>query len=112
MLEAGIVLFRCLHYATVLTLFGISLFPLYTYPTRADGPPARVKRLLQLTVAAAAFAALLSGFLWFALVVADMTGTPGGMLDRDALWSVLSETSFGKVAVGRVPPVTTNLLCP
>src|SRR5215813_8697963 len=99
MLEAGIVLFRFLHYVTALTLFGISLFPLYTYPTRADRPPPQAKRLLQLTVPAAAFAALLSGFLWFVLVVANMTGTPGGMLDRDTLWSVLTETNFGKVAI-------------
>jgi putative copper resistance protein D len=60
-LEAGIVLSRFLHYAAVLTLFGISLFPFYTYPGRAGGPPARVSRRLRLTVSVAAFAALLSG---------------------------------------------------
>jgi putative copper resistance protein D len=101
MLEGGIILSRFLHYAAVLTLFGISLFPLYTYPGRANGPPARVNRRQRLTVSAAAFAALLSGCFWFTCVVADMAGTPSAVLDWDTLWSVLSETSFGKVSIAR-----------
>jgi putative copper resistance protein D len=101
MLEGGIVLSRFLHYAAVLTLFGISLFPLYTYPGRASGPPARVNPRLRLAVLSAAFAALLSGFFWFTCVVANMAGTLSGVLDWDTLWSVLSETSFGKVSIAR-----------
>jgi putative copper resistance protein D len=101
MLEAGIVLSRFVHYAAVLTLFGISLFPLYTYPGRASGPPARMNRRLRLAVSSAAFAALLSGCFWFTCVVANMAGTLSGVLNWDTLWSVLSETSFGKVSIAR-----------
>lgn len=102
MLEAGVVLARFLHYVSVLTLFGVSLFPLYTYPRHGGGLPARLKRLLRPTVSLAALVALLSGGLWFGCVVVDMTGTPGGVFDPDALWSVLSETSFGKVSATRL----------
>ena len=100
MLEAGIVLSRFLHYVAVLTLFGISLFPLYTYAGRAGGPPAWVDRRLRLIVSWATSAVLLSGCFWFTCVVANMTGTLSA-LDSDALWSVLSETSFGKVSIAR-----------
>ncbi|MFB9263680.1 copper homeostasis membrane protein CopD [Bradyrhizobium erythrophlei] len=99
--EAAIVLARFLHYASVLTLFGVSLFPLYTYPAHAGAPPERVRRLLRSMVLLATLAALLSGCFWFACVVAGMTGTPGSVFDRDALWPVLSETSFGKVSAAR-----------
>jgi copper resistance protein D len=109
MLEAGIVLSRFLHYAAVLTLFGISLFPFYTYSGRAGGPPARVSRRLRLTVSAAAFAALLSGCFWFMCVVVNMAGTLSGVLDWDTLLSVLSETSFGKVWIARFLLVTIIL---
>ena len=109
MLEGGIVLSRFLHYAAVLTLFGISLFPLYTYPGRATGPPARVNSRLQLAVLSAAFAALLSGCFWFTCVVANMAGTLSGVLDWDTLSSVLSESSFGKVSIARFLLVTIIL---
>src|SRR5712691_3522765 len=102
MLEAGLVLSRFLHYAAVLTLFGVSLFPLYTYPGRAGDLLARVNRWLHLTVSSAAFAALLSGFFWYMCVVASMTGTVSGAINWDALCSVLNETSFGKVWIARL----------
>ncbi len=99
--EAEIVLARFLHYASVLTIFGVLLFPLYTYPGRAGGPPARMQRLMRPAISATALAALLSGSLWFASVVVNMTGTSAAMFDRDALWTVLSDTSFGKVSAAR-----------
>src|SRR5262249_40281696 len=101
MLEAGVVFSRFLHYAAVLILFGISLFPLYTYSGCTGGPPARVTRRRRLAVASVGLAAVVSGGFWFACVVANMAGTLSGVLDWDALWSVLSETSFGKVSISR-----------
>jgi putative copper export protein len=101
MVEAGLVLSRFLHYAASLILFGVSLFPLYTYPGRAGKSPARVRRWQQVTALTAALCALFSGSLWFICVVAKMTGTLSGAVDRDALWSVLSETSFGTVWLAR-----------
>ena len=50
MLEAGIVLSRFLHYAAVLILFGVSLFPFYTYPGHGSNPPARMNCWLRLLI--------------------------------------------------------------
>ncbi len=52
---------------------------------------------------------MLSGCLWFTCVVANMTGTLSGALDWDTLWSVLSETNFGKVSIARLLLVTIIL---
>jgi putative copper resistance protein D len=109
MLEAGIVLSRFLHYAAVLILFGVSLFPFYTYPGHGSNPPARMNCWLRLTMPTVAFSAALSGCLWFTLVVANMTGTLTGVLDSDTLRAVLSETDFGKVSVARLLLVTIIL---
>jgi hypothetical protein len=43
MLEAGLIVSRFLHYTATLTLFGISLFPLYTYPGLTAATP-RLRR--------------------------------------------------------------------
>jgi putative copper resistance protein D len=106
MVEAGLVLSRFLHYSASLILFGVSLFPLYTYPGRAGKPPARIRRWQQVTALTAALCALFSGSLWFLCVAADMTGTLRGAVDPDALWSVLSETSFGTVWLARLLVMT------
>src|SRR5215467_3042778 len=106
MVEAGLVLSRFLHYGASLILFGASLFPLYTYCRRAGEARARANRFQQVTVSAAAFAALLTGVLWFICVAASMTGTPSGAADPEALWSVLSETSFGYVWILRLVLIT------
>jgi copper resistance protein D len=109
MLEAGIVLSRFLHYAAVLILFGVSLFPFYTYPGHGSNPPARMNGWLRLTIPTVAFAAALSGCLWFTFVVANMTGTLTGALDSETLRAVLSETDFGKISVARLLLVTVIL---
>jgi putative copper resistance protein D len=49
----------------------------------------------------AVLAALFSAVFWFMSVVANMTGTPAGALDREAALTVLSDTSFGKVWIIR-----------
>ena len=99
MLEAGLIVSRFLHYTACLTLFGISLFPLYTSTalpgasySRAHGRTAMWWTTL---------VALLSAVFWFTSVVDNMTGTLNGFLDRSSVWSVLSETSFGKIWVAR-----------
>lgn len=102
MIDAGIVLARFLHYTAVLTLFGVSLFPLYSFPGRAGGPPAWITRLVRPVILSAVLAALLSGVFWFACVVAGMAGTWDGLLDGDVLRSVLIETGFGKVSAARL----------
>jgi copper resistance protein D len=102
MLEAGLVSSRFLHYAALMALFGVSLFPLYACPSRVGSPPARLDRWLKRTLTLAAFVALVSGISWLLCTVANMTGSLSGTFDSDALWSVLSETGFGPVWVARL----------
>jgi hypothetical protein len=44
MLEAGPISSRFVHYGALLALFGVSLFPFYTDPSRAGALPARLIR--------------------------------------------------------------------
>ena len=88
MSEVGLIVSRFLHYTATLTLFGVSIFPLYIYlKLRNDS------HLHSVTTWWLAAAAFVSGLFWFASVTFNMAGK----LDLDAVWSVLSETSFGKV---------------
>lgn len=91
MLDAALIVSRFLHYTATLTLFGVSLFPLYTYTDLTVAP-----RLRRATTWLTALA-LLSALFWFASVTFNMAGT----LDGSAVWSVLNETSFGKVWIAR-----------
>jgi putative copper resistance protein D len=101
MLEASLIVSRFLHYTATLTLFGLSLFPLYTYTELTAAPYMRLT-----TIRLTALAALLSAVFWFMSVAFSMAGT----LDGDAVWSVLSETSFGKVWMARFILVTIILV--
>jgi putative copper resistance protein D len=108
-LEAGLVSFRFLHYAALMTLFGVSLFPLYAYPSHVGDPPARLDRWLQVTLTTATFVALLSGIFWLLFTVANMTDTLSGAFEWNELWSVLSETRFGQVWVARLAVIALLL---
>jgi putative copper resistance protein D len=77
----------------------VSFFPLYAY---ANAEPIVLLRWRQGVLLAAAVAALLSGILWFVLSVANMSGTLADVADRDVLWTVLNETSFGRVWTARM----------
>lgn len=50
----------------------------------------------------AAVIALLSGLLWFVFSVANMSGTLADVADREVLWTVLNETTFGSAWVARL----------
>ena len=88
MSEVGLIVSRLLHYTATLTLFGVSIFPLYIYTKLRNA-----SHLHWATTWWLAAAAFVSGLFWFASVTFNMAGK----LDLDAVWSVLSETSFGKV---------------
>src|SRR5258705_1507620 len=102
MLEAGLVAARFLHYATALALFGLALFPLYTYPSRACPPPARLARWLHGMVTWAMLGAFLSAIALGVFAVANMTGDLSAAADRETLQSVIRETGFGQVWVVRL----------
>ena len=102
MIEAGIIVARFLHFAAVMALFGVSLFPIYAYPRRTSSMPASLSSWLRPVQFGLAFAALVSGFFWLALVAANMTGSLGGAVDPEALRSVISDTLFGQVWAARL----------
>src|SRR3977135_1098770 len=99
MIDLGLVVARLVHYAAVTTLAGVSFFPLYAY---ADAKPTPLLRWRPGGVLAAAIAALLSGVLWFVFSVANMSGTLADVADREVLWTVLDETTFGRVWTARL----------
>ncbi len=99
MIDIGLILSRLLHYAAVTTLAGVSFFPLYAY---AAAEPKELFRWRQAVRLSAAVAALLSGLLWLVFSVANMSGTLVGVADREVLWTVLNETTFGSVWMVRL----------
>src|SRR6266404_6544903 len=99
MIDLGLVVARLLHYAAVTTLAGASFFPLYAY---ADAEPILLIRWRQGVLLASAIAALLSGVLWFVFSVENMSGTLAGVTDREVLWTVLTETTFGRIWTARL----------
>ncbi len=108
-LEAGLVSFRFLHYAALMALFGVSLFPLYAYPSHVGDLPVRLDRWLLMALTTATFVALLSGIFWLLFTVANMTDTLSGAFEWNEVWSVLSETGFGKVWVARLALIAVLL---
>jgi putative copper resistance protein D len=99
MIDLGLIVARLLHYAAVTTLAGVSFFPLYAY---ADAEPVVLLRWRQGVLLAAAITALLSALLWFVFSVASMSGTLADVADREVLWTVLNETTFGRVWTARL----------
>src|SRR5438128_9288555 len=110
MTDAGLITARFLHFASVLVLFGLAVFPLYTYPSRGGAPPARFGRWLRSSVRRAALVALASGIAWAYLTVASMSGSLAGAAEPDALWSVLRETGFGQVWIARLALIMALLV--
>jgi len=102
MTEAGVIAARFLHFATVIALFGLAVFPLYTYSNRVGPPPARLGRWLRMRLRLAALLALFSGIAWALFTVANMTGSLSDAVVPGALWSVFRETGFGQVWIGRL----------
>ena len=75
MIEAGLITARFLHFSAVMALFGLALFPLYSYPASGNPPLARLSRWQRTSLWCAAFLALASALAWGWLTIAAMTGT-------------------------------------
>src|SRR5260370_25929758 len=99
MIDLGLVVARLLHYAAQTTLAGVSFFPLYAC---AAAEPTALLRWRQRVLLAAAIVSLLSGVLWFVFAVANMSGTLADVGDREVLWMILNEMSFGRVWTARL----------
>ena len=110
MVEAAIIVSRFLHFTATLVLFGISIFPFYTYRGSVGAAPMQGHRSLYAITWWAALTALLSAIFWFAGVNANMTGSLEGAFDPNVAWSVLSGTGFGRVWTARFILVSVILL--
>jgi len=110
MTEAALIATRFLHFASVLAVFGLALFPLYTYPSRVGSPPARLIRWLRSGLRKSALLALLSGIAWAYLTLANMPGSLTGVVDPDAFWALFREASFGQIWVARLALIVTLLV--
>jgi copper resistance protein D len=101
LIETGLITARFLHFAAVMALFGLALFPLYSYPASGFSPLARLSRWLRTAKWCAAILALASALAWGWFTIAAMTGTMTAA-GADSLLTVLRETSFGQVWVARL----------
>ncbi len=102
MLEGGLILSRFVHYLAVSALFGIALFPLYSFPRRAvelSGPLTSWRGRALLTVA---IGCLLTGILWLAFTTANMSGDLRAAIDPTALLTVTQATGFGHLWILRL----------
>ncbi len=95
-MEPGLVLFRFVHYAVSLVLFGLVLFPLYAYPPGTNRIARSHALAIPLTVS---LLVLASGILWFIGVATSMTEAA---VSWEAARFILAETSFGAVSLLRL----------
>lgn len=107
MIELGLVLARLLHDAATVTLFGASSFPLYAY---SGVEPEDWHRFRARLLVWAAVVALLSGLLWLAFSVANMSGSLSDLEDGEVIWAVVRDTSFGIVWTVRMVMVAIIVL--
>ena len=101
MIDAGLITARFLHLAAVMALFGLALFPLYSWPSRTSRPPG-VTRRLRPQMWWAAWLGLLSALAWGWFAIAGMTGTITPAADQDVLLTVMRDTSFGQFWLARL----------
>jgi putative copper resistance protein D len=99
MIDFGLLVARWFHYVATTTLAGGALFPLYAY---ASVEPAILVRGRTKVLLVAALVALLSGLVWFAFAVANMSGGLADVANAETLLSVLRDTGFGMVWAARM----------
>ena len=96
-METGLIAARFLHFAAVMALFGLAVFPLYSYPSRAGELPVRLGQWLSTSLRLAVLLAIASALAWGLLTVANMAGAISAAVDLDTLLFTLHETDFGRV---------------
>jgi putative copper resistance protein D len=104
-IAAGLIVSRFVHYAAVLLLFGLSLYPLYANAAQTQ-PRLRGWMLWAVIVA------LLGSVPWLVFTAANMAGDMGSGFDWDTLEPVLFDTAFGSAWLARdaLALVLTGLL--
>jgi putative copper resistance protein D len=102
MLEAGLIIFRFAHYLAISALFGIALFPLYSYPNRSVELSAQLTSWRGKALLTAAIGCLLTGILWLAFTTANMSDDLRAAIDATALLTVTQTTGFGHLWILRL----------
>ncbi|MBL6938315.1 MAG: copper homeostasis membrane protein CopD [Alphaproteobacteria bacterium] len=112
MLEAGLLLSRFLHFTATLSLFGVSLFPLYALGRAGawGGNEQRLLRRIKWIPIVGALTAIASGVGWFVFTAASMTGDLSLALNRESLYAILQGTDFGPLWIVRLLLVCAALL--
>jgi putative copper resistance protein D len=90
---------RWIHFASVMLLFGASLFPFYALPAATSSP---LRANARSAVRLASMIAFLSGIAWAAASLVNITGEAASLFDRDAVAAFLLDTGFGKIWVLRL----------
>jgi putative copper resistance protein D len=103
--EEAIMGARLVQYSAALVLFGSSLFFLYGVET-----PGRWQRPLLIVASVIAIAASVT---WFMAETASLTGDPKDAVQGTILWSVVTDTRFGKLGMlrGALLVVSWVVLC-
>ncbi|MFI4997150.1 MAG: copper homeostasis membrane protein CopD [Hyphomicrobiales bacterium] len=96
-IDVPLVLARWLHFASLMIVFGASLFPLYALPPSLGGEATPALAKADRYVRPASYLALASAIAWVALSLTTMTGDPASLADRDTLVAFFTQTSFGPV---------------
>ncbi len=102
MLDGVILAARGLQYAGAVILFGSSLFFLYglaevPIPSSIAGRPWAHRLLL-----IAAIVALAASLTWLTGKTASLTGDLRNAIDWTSLWSIISDTGFGRIGAIRI----------
>ncbi|MBV9393297.1 MAG: copper homeostasis membrane protein CopD [Methylobacteriaceae bacterium] len=98
---------RWIHFASVMLIFGGSLFAFYALPRQTAAPElADARGLLRL----AAPIAFVSGIAWAGASLVNITGEADSLLDRQALSAFLFETGFGRAWVVRLAGLLVLLI--
>ena len=94
--EVGLILVRFTHYASLVLLFGASLFPLYVYSTDRPAPFFEACWLSSVLLATS-LVGLGSGVAWLALTAATLTDSLSSAINPKMLMLVLRQTEFGEI---------------
>lgn len=89
---------RAIHFASLMAIFGGGTYALLLRRAGLMEPPLKATRLL---FASAATLAIISGIIWFCLIVGQMSGNWQGSLDPATIELAATATRFGHFFLGR-----------
>ena len=97
MTQEGLILSRFVHDATLLFVFGTTLFPLYVFSRKERQADSLLAHQPAGWVFAACLLALASGVAWLMFAAASMAGSLSEAISLEMMGTVLFGTTFGKV---------------